>query len=47
MGHPMDSGLLMKYYHRGGGYYIDVGGSQLIIDGKVKVKMTRVSVLMF
>jgi hypothetical protein len=35
---PMDSGLLMKYYHRGGGYYIDVGGSQLIIDGKVKVK---------
>ncbi|KAJ5804727.1 uncharacterized protein N7518_001030 [Penicillium psychrosexuale] len=35
---PSDSGLLMKYFQRGGGYYIDVGGSQLIIDGKVKVK---------
>ncbi|KAJ5130263.1 uncharacterized protein N7515_006302 [Penicillium bovifimosum] len=33
-----DSGLLFKYYQRGGGYYIDVGGSQLIIDGKIKVK---------
>jgi hypothetical protein len=28
----------MKYFQRGGGYYIDVGGSQLIIDGKVHVK---------
>lgn len=35
---PMDSGLLMKYFQRGGGYYIDVGASQLIIDGKIKVK---------
>ncbi|CAG8923664.1 unnamed protein product [Penicillium salamii] len=35
---PMDSGLFMKYFQRGGGYYIDVGASQLIIDGKVKVK---------
>ncbi|OQD81312.1 hypothetical protein PENANT_c028G07789 [Penicillium antarcticum] len=35
---PMDAGLIMKYFQRGGGYYIDVGGSQLIIDGKVKVK---------
>lgn len=35
---PMESGLMMKYFQRGGGYYIDVGGSQLIIDGKVKVK---------
>ncbi|KAJ6161261.1 hypothetical protein N7470_004657 [Penicillium chermesinum] len=35
---PMDAGLLVKYFQRGGGYYIDVGGSQLIIDGKVKVK---------
>ncbi|KAF9739537.1 hypothetical protein PMIN06_007005 [Paraphaeosphaeria minitans] len=34
----MDSGLLIKYYQRGGGYYIDVGASQLIIDGKIKVK---------
>lgn len=35
---PGDAGLLVKYFQRGGGYYIDVGGSQLIIDGKVKVK---------
>ncbi|GFF93610.1 probable indole-3-pyruvate monooxygenase YUCCA11 [Aspergillus udagawae] len=33
-----NAGLLMKYLSRGGGYYIDVGGSQLIVDGKVKVK---------
>lgn len=35
---PMDAGLLVKYLQRGGGYYIDVGASQLIVDGKVKVK---------
>jgi cation diffusion facilitator CzcD-associated flavoprotein CzcO len=35
---PMGSGLLMKYFQRGGGYYIDVGASQLIADGKIKVK---------
>ncbi|KAJ8117770.1 hypothetical protein ONZ43_g4127 [Nemania bipapillata] len=35
---PMDCGLFYKYLQRGGGYYIDVGTSQLIIDGKVKVK---------
>ena len=34
----MDSGLVIKYFQRGGGYYIDVGASQLIIDGKIKVK---------
>ena len=28
----------MKYFQRGGGYYIDVGASQLIADGKIKVK---------
>jgi cation diffusion facilitator CzcD-associated flavoprotein CzcO len=35
---PDDAGLLMKYFQRGGGYYIDVGASRLIIDGKIKVK---------
>jgi thioredoxin reductase len=35
---PMDSGLLIKYFQRGGGYYIDVGASQLIIAGNIKVK---------
>jgi cation diffusion facilitator CzcD-associated flavoprotein CzcO len=31
------SGIFRKYMTRGGGYYIDVGCSQLIIDGKIKV----------
>lgn len=35
---PDDCGLTVKYYQRGGGYYIDVGASQLIVDGKIKVK---------
>ena len=30
-------GLFRKYMTRGGGYYIDVGASKLIIDGKIKV----------
>jgi putative flavoprotein involved in K+ transport len=33
-----DTGLFMKYLRRGSGYYIDVGASQLIIDGKIKLK---------
>ncbi|KAL2129700.1 hypothetical protein VTI74DRAFT_7430 [Chaetomium olivicolor] len=35
---PHGGGLFCKYLQRGGGYYIDVGGAKLIIDGKVKVK---------
>lgn len=35
---PDNAGLMFKYFQRGGGYYIDVGCSQLIIDGKIKVK---------
>ncbi|KAH9897278.1 hypothetical protein F4778DRAFT_783370 [Xylariomycetidae sp. FL2044] len=35
---PMNGGLMSKYLQRGGGYYIDVGTSQLIIEGKIKVK---------
>ena len=31
------SGIYRKYITRGGGYYIDVGCSQLIIEGKIKV----------
>jgi putative flavoprotein involved in K+ transport len=33
-----DSGLFMKYLRRGSGYYIDVGASQLVADGKIKLK---------
>lgn len=32
------SGLFMKYLRRGSGYYIDVGGSELIAEGKIKLK---------
>ena len=32
-----DSGLFMKYLRRGSGYYIDIGASQMIIDGKIKL----------
>lgn len=35
---PDESGLWIKYLQRGGGYYIDVGCSKLIIDGKITVK---------
>ena len=32
-----DSGLFMKYLRRGSGYYIDVGASELVADGRVKL----------
>ena len=32
------SGLYTKYLRYGAGYYIDVGASQLIIDGEIKLK---------
>ena len=38
-----NSGLFMKYLRRGSGYYIDVGASQLIIDGKIKLKAGQVA----
>jgi cation diffusion facilitator CzcD-associated flavoprotein CzcO len=34
------SGIYRKYITRGGGYYIDVGCSQLVIDGKIHVKQS-------
>jgi hypothetical protein len=34
---PMDSGLMIKYFQRGGGYYIDVGASSLIASGAIRV----------
>jgi putative flavoprotein involved in K+ transport len=33
----------MKYIRRGSGYYIDIGASQLVIDGKIKLKNGQVS----
>ncbi len=40
-----ESGLFMKYMRRGSGYYIDVGASQLIINGDIKLKSGQVSSL--
>ena len=37
-----ESGLFMKYLRRGSGYYIDVGASDLIADGKIKLKSGHV-----
>lgn len=32
------TGLFGKYFRRGGGYYIDVGCSKLLADGKINIK---------
>ena len=37
-----ESGLTMKYLRRGSGYYIDVGASQLVIDGEIKLRAGQV-----
>ena len=37
------SGLGMKYQRRGSGYYIDVGASELVINGEIALK-TRVNI---
>jgi putative flavoprotein involved in K+ transport len=33
-----DSGITMKYMRRGSGYYIDIGASELIANGSIKLK---------
>ena len=35
---PDQTGLMMKAYRTGSGYYVDVGASQLIIDGEIGIK---------
>jgi putative flavoprotein involved in K+ transport len=37
-----ESGLFMKYVRRGSGYYIDVGASELICNGSIKLKQGKV-----
>ncbi|KAK6530491.1 hypothetical protein TWF694_003842 [Orbilia ellipsospora] len=39
---PDGAGLVMKYYDQGGSYYIDIGASSMIIDGKIGVKHGKV-----
>ncbi|WP_120005297.1 NAD(P)/FAD-dependent oxidoreductase [Nesterenkonia muleiensis] len=36
------SGLFVKYLRRGSGYYIDVGASQLVIDGEISLARGQV-----
>ncbi len=36
-GEPDDTGYQMKYLRRGGGYYFNVGASELIVEGKIKL----------
>ena len=36
------SGLFMKYLRRGSGYYIDIGASQLVIDGEIELAAGQV-----
>jgi putative flavoprotein involved in K+ transport len=36
------SGLIMKYLRRGSGYYIDVGASELLISGEIKLQIGTV-----
>ncbi|KAF9448561.1 FAD/NAD(P)-binding domain-containing protein [Macrolepiota fuliginosa MF-IS2] len=33
-----DAGVLLTAFTKAGGYYLDVGGSQYVIDGKIKLK---------
>jgi putative flavoprotein involved in K+ transport len=42
---PDESGLFMKYLRRGSGYYIDIGASQLVIDGKIKLASGQVEAI--
>ncbi len=38
-----DTGLFLKYLRRGSGYYIDVGASELIANGSIKLKTGQVT----
>jgi putative flavoprotein involved in K+ transport len=40
---PDETGLMMKYLRRGSGYYIDVGASDLIANGAIKLKVSQVA----
>ncbi len=38
-----ETGLFMKYLRRGSGYYIDVGASELVADGSIKLAKGQVA----
>jgi putative flavoprotein involved in K+ transport len=37
-GEPDNTGFQMKYLRRGGGYYFNVGASDLIVEGRIKLR---------
>jgi putative flavoprotein involved in K+ transport len=39
------SGIHSVYLRRGGGYYIDTGASQMVIDGRIRVRISQVKAL--
>jgi putative flavoprotein involved in K+ transport len=41
-----ESGLYMKFLRRGSGYYIDVGASELVADGKIKLAHGQITEVM-
>jgi putative flavoprotein involved in K+ transport len=38
-----ETGFFMAYYRRAGGYYIDVGGSELIATGQIQVRSGEIA----
>ncbi|CAG9937398.1 unnamed protein product [Clonostachys rosea f. rosea IK726] len=38
---PRESGMMFKYFQRAGGYYIDSGTSQLIVDGRIQMAQSH------
>ena len=40
-----ESGLFMKYLRRGSGYYIDVGASELVANGSIKLKSGNIELI--
>jgi putative flavoprotein involved in K+ transport len=38
-----ETGFFMAYYRRAGGYYIDVGGSELIASGEIPVRQGEIA----
>src|SRR5690606_32930657 len=40
-----ESGVFMAYYRRAAGYYIDVGGSELIAAGEIKVRQGQIDAI--
>lgn len=40
-----ETGIFLKYLRRGSGYYINVGGSELVVSGEIKLKHGEIAAL--